>query len=269
MDADLAFLQSMQNEQSNVYGSNNDQSRTSQPPKSDEDDDYDPSSLMTENSSAQRASNGNAPSEQKTDSLSVPAIKSGDQSKSNSPSPMKQPRTKGGFVVDDDDDEDVPQGVRSGVSGAPGLLAVVRATSDTPQRSLSQTPSGAVPRPDVSIHSSVQDPSGVADPVPKTFAVQTDVAQKSGTSQSLPNKPSATPTPTTASMPSTLLPKSRLPNDRVGILEDRITEDPRGDIDAWLSLISEHRKRGKFDDARAVYDRFFKYFPTAVSTQQA
>jgi hypothetical protein len=60
------------------------------------------------------------------------------------------------------------------------------------------------------------------------------------------------------------LPKARLPHDTTGILEDRIKEDPRGDLDAWLALINEHRKRNKLDDARAVYDRFFKVFPQAV-----
>ena len=34
----------------------------------------------------------------------------------------------------------------------------------------------------------------------------------------------------------TTLPKARLPHDTLGILEDRIKEDPRGDVDAWLSL---------------------------------
>ena len=61
------------------------------------------------------------------------------------------------------------------------------------------------------------------------------------------------------------LPKARLPHDTTGILEDRIKEDPRGDLDAWLALINEHRKRNKLDDARGVYDRFFKAFPQAVS----
>jgi len=51
-------------------------------------------------------------------------------------------------------------------------------------------------------------------------------------------------------------------------LEDRIADDPRGDIDAWLNLINEFRNRNKLDDARAVYERFFKIFPSAVSTNQ-
>ena len=70
-------------------------------------------------------------------------------------------------------------------------------------------------------------------------------------------------TPATAAA----VPKARLPHDRIGILEDRIQADPRGDHDAWLSLISEHRQRGKLADARKVYERFFEVFPAAVSYQ--
>ena len=60
------------------------------------------------------------------------------------------------------------------------------------------------------------------------------------------------------------IPKVRLPHDTIGILEDRIKEDQRGDIEAWLELIAEYRKRGKLDDARSVYERFFVVFPSAV-----
>lgn len=58
--------------------------------------------------------------------------------------------------------------------------------------------------------------------------------------------------------------KARLPNDTVGILEDRIKEDEKGDVEAWLSLIDEHKRRGKIADARGVYERFLKIFPHAV-----
>jgi cleavage stimulation factor subunit 3 len=60
--------------------------------------------------------------------------------------------------------------------------------------------------------------------------------------------------------------RKRLPQDTVGRLEDRIAEDPRGDVPAWLALIAEHKRKGKFDDARAVYERFFQVFPQAVSS---
>ncbi len=51
----------------------------------------------------------------------------------------------------------------------------------------------------------------------------------------------------------------------MGILEDRIADDPLGDAEAWLELINEHRKRNKLAEARAVYKRFFDVFPHAVS----
>ncbi|KAL9596178.1 MAG: hypothetical protein Q9219_005964 [cf. Caloplaca sp. 3 TL-2023] len=64
--------------------------------------------------------------------------------------------------------------------------------------------------------------------------------------------------------PSTVVPKARLPHDKIGILEDRIQDDPRGDMDAWLNLVDEYRKRGKIEEARATYDRFFVVFPAAA-----
>lgn len=76
--------------------------------------------------------------------------------------------------------------------------------------------------------------------------------------QSANRSMSSTPTVAVAS-------RGRLPHDRVGILEDRIHADPRGDTDAWLELINEHRTRNKLDSAREVYERFFKVFPSAVS----
>ena len=87
--------------------------------------------------------------------------------------------------------------------------------------------------------------------------------------------PTATPTaavpvedsaqPTGAPLMASALPKARLPHDKIGILEDRIKEDERGDIEAWLTLISEHRKRGKLDDARRTFARFLQVFPQCVS----
>ncbi|EWC45584.1 hypothetical protein DRE_05442 [Drechslerella stenobrocha 248] len=58
--------------------------------------------------------------------------------------------------------------------------------------------------------------------------------------------------------------KKRLAHDIVGKLEDRIAQDSRGDLDAWLQLISEHQKKGKLEDARSVYERFLAMFPTAA-----
>jgi len=57
--------------------------------------------------------------------------------------------------------------------------------------------------------------------------------------------------------------RKRLPQDKVGQLEDRIALDVR-DADAWLALIREHQAKGKISDARETYERFFKVFPDLV-----
>jgi cleavage stimulation factor subunit 3 len=147
------------------------------------------------------------------------------------------------------------------------LANVVGDSPSMPQRSVTQTPSNTLPSPDTSIDKAaqVQGSQEVPDSAPNGAAVF------SSSGAVAPSQSSAIPISTgakaaVASVPSSNVsfPKERLPQDRVGILEDRIAEDPRGDIDAWLSLISEHTQRNKLDEARAVYDRFFVVFPTAV-----
>jgi len=61
--------------------------------------------------------------------------------------------------------------------------------------------------------------------------------------------------------------RKRLPQDKVGQLEDRVALDAR-DADAWLALIKEHQKKGKITDARNTYERFFKVFPDLVCPKQ-
>lgn len=53
--------------------------------------------------------------------------------------------------------------------------------------------------------------------------------------------------------------------DPVMLFEARIKEDPRGDMDAWLHLMTEHRNRSRLDELRKVYHRFLEVFPQAVS----
>lgn len=69
--------------------------------------------------------------------------------------------------------------------------------------------------------------------------------------------------PQDSDLPS--LPRARLPQDRIGLLSDRIKDDPRGDTEAWLALVQEHRSHNRLEDARKTYDAFFKVFPRAVS----
>ena len=146
--------------------------------------------------------------------------------------------------------------------------------------SVSNSPIHNLSPKDVSIQKDVQDHSsspavenGVAHSVPDLAVLLSDVQAlpridvPANTSHSLPQmKDPASSTAEPIITPITAAPRVRLPHDRIGILEDRIKEDPRGALDAWLNLIGEHRKRGKIEDARNAYERFFHVFPAAVST---
>lgn len=152
---------------------------------------------------------------------------------------------------------------------------------DTPATSArsSAVPSVASPTTSAAIGAptfGVLDSSSV---VPVSITIQRDEIQE--TTPSLPPTPTITQqpsnwgTPTKAAQSAAQVAptqktttggkRKRLPQDLVGQLEDRIADNPRGDVDAWLSLIEEHKRKGKFDDARAVYERFFVIFPQAVS----
>ncbi|KAF4585968.1 CFIA complex component Rna14 [Ophiocordyceps camponoti-floridani] len=52
--------------------------------------------------------------------------------------------------------------------------------------------------------------------------------------------------------------------DAVTLLEARIQDDQRGDMDAWLSLIAEHKRRNRLEELRHVYRRFLLVFPQAA-----
>ncbi|KAL2072103.1 hypothetical protein VTL71DRAFT_11446 [Oculimacula yallundae] len=189
---------------------------------------------------------------------SLPAITVAgqDESRSSSRGSTKKPKIVGGFIADDSDEEyDAATPVQSVGGLQPG-------TTNGSAQALSPSP----------LHNSV-----TPQDLPTAPEDQGDL-KPAQSSNNLPVNTSVTealtsvPTPTAqvltsaASAQDVSLPKARLPHDRIGILEDRIKEDPRGDMDAWLSLISEHRKRNKLDDARAVYERFFKVFPQAAET---
>ncbi|PFH62906.1 hypothetical protein XA68_11225 [Ophiocordyceps unilateralis] len=52
--------------------------------------------------------------------------------------------------------------------------------------------------------------------------------------------------------------------DAVTLLEARIKDDPRGDMDAWLSLMADHKRRNRLEELRNVYRRFLDVFPQAA-----
>lgn len=183
----------------------------------------------------------------------ISAINSNPESRASSRASnlATKPKTVGGFIADDSDEEEEKV---TPISASIGVQPI--STSDSVSQFPLQQPSngsdtGAV---DTQDHNN----TNIASTIPNVGAVSENVAQSSESAQA----PPANTAPLSSSTQ-----KARLPHDVAGKLEDRIREDPRGDIDAWLSLVGEHRKRNKLDDARAVYERFFKVFPSAVSIQ--
>jgi cleavage stimulation factor subunit 3 len=203
------------------------------------------------------------------------------------PTPIKPPRTKGGFVDESEDDEEEDGLAAQSKAGSALLNAPGVSLSPKPKRSATLSPSNAQNQQHNVSSLSVQNEGVVpgvlpsARPVPDLAVSQpsTSIVSNAGTPAPDATKPAplasaATHLPAAPSAQQSIastpvnssLPKARLPQDRVGMFEDRIAEDPRGDIEAWLGLIDEHRKRHKYVEARATYDEFFKVFPNAVRT---
>lgn len=252
-----------------------DPANTAQHDEEEEEDDYDPSNLHFGDNGADSTQQQEPQAEQDDDEAEDVEMDAQDSSPEPEPSaqsstePTNLPvhtqaapkqRTVGGFVVDDDeDDEDMP-------------LAGTNGQQLNEAESGIATPNNTLPTPDTSIDKAAQDQghsdSGAAVPLDHHHALSNG-AEKVPSTKSLAQTSLPVPSPATKvpvqSTSSVPLPKARLPQDKVGILEDRIADDPRGDVDAWMSLINEHQRRSKFDDARAVYDRFLHVFPFAVS----
>ncbi|KAF2838611.1 Suf-domain-containing protein [Patellaria atrata CBS 101060] len=275
MTPEMAFLQSMQSNTNNynpITYQNNDAQQDEE-----EEEEYDPSHIVPDQADDSNRSTPmvQSASEDEAATPSRPVSQASDTKvvETTAATPTRQPpKTLGGFIVDDDDDdEDETPVTRPKLAGSNGLLNVAQSSTNTPKRSLTQTPNAFL-TPDVSIQKTTQE-QGVSDvpsngPPDSTFnhtaVLPNPSAELDSTSTNASQTLPVVDTPTATSGLSASLPKSRLPHDRVGILEDRIADDPRGDLDAWLSLINEHRKRNKLDEARGVYDRFFKVFPTAA-----
>ena len=239
----------------------------------DDDEDYDPSTFAVETE----------PNEALTTAPSQPAQQT-------------RPKTVGGFIVDDDDDEEEEQdagvptptqlnGAADESSHVDAVTAPVESNTviaSEPSQEDASAPSTAllngsssdvVPAP----VPNTESPS-VSAPVPApAFSFQSPTDQgKQATSITASAVPSATATPqppvssappqrtANTSVPPLPTPQ-RLPNDKVGLLEDRIKEDPKADTAAWRELIKHYREKGQLDNARKVYARFFEVFPSAVS----
>jgi cleavage stimulation factor subunit 3 len=164
-----------------------------------------------------------------------------------------------------------------------GGLDIGRDVTAPLSHSVPNSPIHNLPPKDVSIQKDVQDHSsstvvenGIVHSVPNLAVLLSDVKAlpridaPADTSLSVPQVKETVSSTTEPTMtPNTAAPRVRLPHDRIGILEDRVKEDPRGALEAWLNLIGEHRKRGKIEDARNAYERFLHVFPSAVSMPQS
>ena len=205
----------------------------------EDDEDYDPSSFMPDQPQPSAT-----PQPAAVQSQPPSQIPSRTASRMSDATAAQKPKTIGGFIEEDDDEDDEEQEQGTGTNG-----------------SLAQTP--------VQQQQNVQavynpPPTDVLEQDHAPSAIPTQGASVQG--QALPQSNAPVPSAQISSSSSAALSKPRLPQDRVGQLEDRIADDPKGDVDAWLDLIALHRSKNKLDDARNVYDRFFEVFPTAVSS---
>jgi cleavage stimulation factor subunit 3 len=242
MSAENAFLQTLGTAAPSGEQNSDVSYEPASAPVEDEDDEYDPSNLVTPSldlpTTAQRTS-------------TTPVS----QQSNGAP---KITRLRGGFVESDDEDDN--EGVDDGqaAAGTNGLLNGAGAAGSV-QRSLIGTPNNALTTASVPIQSTEEIPSHESSVLPASnISLLTDINGAVATSKAA----SAQLEPQGSIVSS--LPKARLPQDRVGQLEDRVAADPRGDIDAWLELMHEHQARGKTAEARDIYERYLKIFPTAV-----
>lgn len=181
------------------------------------------------------------------------------------------PRIVGGFEVDDDpeDEEGTPDGKDEVDVYDPAVGLDFEVSTPAPANAFdrtSQSPeqeNGITPVPvqatgsPADISSSTTLPAGVDAP-------RTATATPAPTASDVPPQPDPPRSPVNGAAVAPGLPKSRLAHDVVGILEDRIKDDPRGDIDAYLELIQEFKNRNKQDEVRRVYEQYLSVFPFAV-----
>jgi cleavage stimulation factor subunit 3 len=194
---------------------------------------------------------------------------------------QNQPRTKGGFVVDDDDEEDDEDDDEEDTRDILDVYetldeseADAKASASGPHSLLNSSSTAPVP-----LHDAVQTPvlantvsNSASSVVPPSVTVPSSnvVAQSRNTVTPLQIAPTSqtntVPIPDNVNAaPTSAAPKTRLAHDTIGILEDRIKEDPRGDMAAWLELLDELKRRNKKEEVRRTYDNFFNVFPLAVS----
>ena len=198
-----------------------------------------------------------------------------------------KPKTVGGFILEESDDEEdatpAPsqlegtRGAQSGLGEAQDLSLGSEPTPDAVAASFAQQNNGLMGSTTVATSTTASFSAPVSSvtsdiPVP---AVQVSTASADQGNVLSPSvQPSAAPTPapkpadsaTTSHTAQSAPLAHRLPHDKVGQLEDRITDDPKADTDAWMTLIAHYKEKDQPDNARKVYERFLAVFPSAVCT---
>lgn len=203
-------------------------------PAEDAVGDYDPASVdltlppQEEEEQDQSQQNSLNPTPQPT-SQSVPA-----------PAPAsKKRKTAGGFLVGDSDSE--------------GDDAPAPASTTSLPTQPSQAPQ-SLPQPLLDTSTSASEAVEAASNVPSASQAN--------------NAPAASvvvPTESSTAVAPQFDGGAAAPYDVITTLEERIKQEPRAAMDAWLDLIAELRQRNDIDALRDVYERFLAVFPQAVS----
>ncbi|KAK4143046.1 uncharacterized protein C8A04DRAFT_37772 [Dichotomopilus funicola] len=147
-----------------------------------------------------------------------------------------KPRTAGGFLVGDSDSED-----EAAPAPAPSGLGLTAASQPSAQSA--SLDHHAIPAKQATVAQSAPSP---APPV--------NVAPPAGHLRN--GSGSALPAPPDVGAPVTI--------DKTAQLEERVRDDPRGAMEAWLALIAEHRSKNDIEQSRQIYDRFLAVFPQAA-----
>lgn len=199
-------------------------------PSDDTAGDYDPASVDL-TSVLQEA-------EQQDESQQANLKPTPDPAAQSAPAPKRR-KTAGGFLVGDSDseDDDAP---------APVAVTVPSLPSQAPQ---------SFPQSPLRVSSSVP---------PQVDEAVSNVPSTSEATNALPIMRGGSDEPSGV-VPQPFADSTDAPYDVITTLEQRIKQEPRAAIDAWLDLIAELRRRNDTDALRSVYERFLVIFPQSVS----
>ena len=185
----------------------------------------------------------------------------------------QQPRTRGGFEVDDDEEDEDEEDQQEDLQDEADVYdpeAILEITTSTPvpdQTTINRQTQSPIERNGITpVPAPVDSPTGASSSHLESGSSFPSADAGLAVSAVLDPR-AATPTPlpsVNGHLPASR--SSRLPHDTIGILEDRIKEDSRGDPEAYLELIQEYKNRNRQDDVRATYEAYLSVFTTDVSS---